>query len=348
MAPQLVAKSTPFNDMADAMKSFTACRLSSLSLLWLPSALFSCGSENTPAPVQAPASLEATDAEELQPALPVVENPNHEVLLSSTDPALATNKRLVYDMWRTLIEARDVEAAEAYFDEGYIQHNPNADTGRDGVMTFFASLGAPLPIEERVQTPLVAIVAERDLVALVQVDDLEQPVPHTSTWFDLFRIENGVIAEHWDHGRLPEGASPRAYVPPEEATDQFASLVSAETALEENKTLVHEMWRTVLDAQQVEEAPNYLAPGYIQHNPLANTGLAGFLDFFRAFADPQDVAPTVDNFVKMIGEGDLVVLATVRSYDNGTNSPYDTTWFDMFRVENQLLAEHWDTATIEP
>ncbi|HKO90828.1 MAG TPA: nuclear transport factor 2 family protein [Polyangiaceae bacterium] len=282
----------------------------------------------------------------LQPALPVLANQDHELLLSSEVPELAANKRLVYDMWRTLIEARDTAAAEAYFAEGYLQHNPNADTGRAGVLAYFSSLGAPLPVAARVQTPLVAIVAERDYVALVQVDEHAQPRPYTTTWFDLFRIEEGRIAEHWDHGRLPAGGAPRAYVPPVASTDPEASLASTDPELAANKRFVYDMWRTLLDAQQVEEAPKFLAEGYIQHNPQANTGLQGFLSFFRQFAQPREVQPAVANFIQEIAEGDLVVLATVRSYDGAGGSPYTTTWFDMFRRGGGLLVEHWDTATL--
>jgi predicted SnoaL-like aldol condensation-catalyzing enzyme len=293
-----------------------------------------------------PAVPAAQPMDALQPALPVVSNENHELLLSSALPELAANKRLVYDMWRTLIEARDTAAAEQYLAENYIQHNPNADTGRAGVFAYFSSLGAPLAIAPRVQTPLVAIVAEGDYVALVQVDAHDLPRPYTTTWFDLFRIEQGRIAEHWDHGRLPEGGAPRAYVPPTPSSDQEAALASLDPQLASNKRFVYDMWRTLLDAQQVEEAPKFLAEGYIQHNPQANTGLQGFLSFFRQFAQPRAVQPTVTNFIQEIGEGDLVVLATVRTYDAAAGNPYTTTWFDMFRLGDGLLVEHWDTATL--
>ena len=166
-------------------------------------------------------------------------------------PELAANKRLVYDMWRTLIEARDTQAAERFIAPNYIQHNPNSDTGRAGVLAFFARLGQPQPVQERVQRPLVAIVAERDYVALVQVDAQTQPRAYTTTWFDLFRIENGAIAEHWDHGRLPANGMPSAYVPPTPSADQEASLISSDAQLAANKRLVYDMWRTLLDAQQV-------------------------------------------------------------------------------------------------
>jgi hypothetical protein len=51
--------------------------------------------------------------------VPVTENPNHEGMLASDDPQLAKNKRLVYDMWRTLLEARQLDQAEKYMAEDY-------------------------------------------------------------------------------------------------------------------------------------------------------------------------------------------------------------------------------------
>jgi predicted SnoaL-like aldol condensation-catalyzing enzyme len=281
------------------------------------------------------------------PAVPVTENPDHSAMLASDDPNLAANKRLVYDMWRTLVDARDTEAARKYLDENYIQHNPIADTGRAGVMAYFSSLGKPLEIPDRIQLPLVAIVAERDLVALVSVDKQENPnikgENYTTTWFDMYRIKDGMIIEHWDHGTLPAGMTPRNYVPTRENPDHESSLASKDTKLAANKRLVYDMWRILLDAQQVEEAPRFLAKDYIQHNPMAKTGLEGFLTFFRQFAKPKQVQEKLANFIDIIAEGDLVVLATVREYNDTTGKPYTTTWFDMWVVRNGLLAEHWDT-----
>lgn len=306
------------------------------------------GTSSAPALATAPtaAAGDATDAAALQPALPVTENPDHDALLASTDPQLAANKRLVYDLWRTLIDARDTTDAAQYLAEGYIQHNPNADTGRAGVLAYFSSLGAPQPVPDRIQEKLVAIVAERDFVAIAQVDEHQDPRPYTTTWVDLFRIQEGLIAEHWDHGELAANASPRGYVPPTANPDQPAALASDDPALAANKLLVSDTWRILLDAQQVEEAPKFLAPGYIQHNPLANTGLAGFLAFFRQFAQPRPVQPEIANFIQIVAEKDLVVLATLRSETATNGTPYATTWFDMFRVQDGLLAEHWDTTTI--
>jgi predicted SnoaL-like aldol condensation-catalyzing enzyme len=283
----------------------------------------------------------------LQPPLPVVENPDHEQLLSAATPELARNKRLVYDFWRTLVEARDTEATEPLLAEDYIQHDPNVDTGSAAVLAFFAQFGEQVEVQERVQAKLVALVAERDFVVIAWVDEHTEPRPYTTTFFDLFRIENGVLAEHWDHGRLAAGETPRAYVPPTANPNQEAALASSDPRLAANKRLVHDMWRTLLDAQLVEETPRFLAPGYAQHSPIVNTGRDGFVAFLEQFAQPSAIQPTIPNFVQIVAEGDLVTISTVVTYDDANGTPYATTWFDLFRVDGGLLVEHWDPATID-
>lgn len=129
-------------------------------------------------------------------------NPNHEKMLASRDPRLAANKRLVYDFWRKVLEAGHLELADTYLAEGYVQHNPNVATGRAAFVEFFSKIKKPKPIEAKVKAPLVSIVAERDLVVLGMVSQRRDPSDstqtYTTTWFDMFRVEGGKIAEHWD------------------------------------------------------------------------------------------------------------------------------------------------------
>jgi len=138
----------------------------------------------------------------VQAQVPVTANPNHEQMLASTDPKLAANKRLVYDFWREVFEGGHLNLADRYMAESYIQHNPNVATGRAAFVEFFSRITKPKPIEPRVKAPLVAIVAEGDLVVLVFASEREDPSDktkrYTTTWFDMFRIESGRIAEHWD------------------------------------------------------------------------------------------------------------------------------------------------------
>ena len=129
-------------------------------------------------------------------------DPNQEQLLASADPKAASNKRLVYDFWREVFEGGHMEFAQKYMAESYIQHNPNVPTGRAAFVDFFTRVSKPKPIEPRIRAPLVAIVAEGNLVILCfarEVTDPKDPTKkYTTTWFDMFRIEDGKIAEHWD------------------------------------------------------------------------------------------------------------------------------------------------------
>jgi predicted SnoaL-like aldol condensation-catalyzing enzyme len=129
-------------------------------------------------------------------------NPDHAAMLASADPQLAANKRLVYDFWREVFEAKHMDLADKYLTESYIQHNPNVASGRAPFVAFFSKFGGPQPIDARIKAPVVSIMAERDLVTLSFVREYPDPKDatqkYTTTWFDMFRIEGGKIAEHWD------------------------------------------------------------------------------------------------------------------------------------------------------
>ena len=134
--------------------------------------------------------------------LPVVPNANQEAMLASPDPRLAANKRLVYDFWREVFEGGHMELAPKYLAEGYMQHNPNVPTGRAAFVELFSKFVKPQDIDARIKAPLVAIVADGDLVVLAFAKEAPDPADpakkYTTTWFDMFRIEGGRIAEHWD------------------------------------------------------------------------------------------------------------------------------------------------------
>ena len=92
--------------------------------------------------------------------------------------------------------------ADKYMTETYIQHNPNVPTGRKAFVDFFSKFAQPHPIEATIKVPLVTITAEGDIVILSFVMTLPDPSDsaktYTTTSFDMFRIENEKIAEHWD------------------------------------------------------------------------------------------------------------------------------------------------------
>jgi predicted SnoaL-like aldol condensation-catalyzing enzyme len=129
------------------------------------------------------------------------------------------------------------------------------------------------------------------------------------------------------------------------AKDQQALLKSSDPQLAANKKLVFDMWRTFLTAHHIDEADKFLAPEYHQHNPNAETGLAGVKAYFKAQnLPPEPVPDTIPGLVSIVAERDLVVVALAREYKDKDGQPYTTTWFDMFRIANGKIVEHWDIA----
>jgi len=128
--------------------------------------------------------------------------------------------------------------------------------------------------------------------------------------------------------------------------DQQTMLESDDPRLAANKKIAYDFFRIVLRGLRLEQAPDYMHEDYMQHNPNADTGLKGFLEYFERLGGPRDVPAELAGLVAVQAEGDYVTLSFVREYDHPTQAgeEYTTTWFDMFRIEGDKIAEHWDSA----
>ena len=127
---------------------------------------------------------------------------SQKAMLYSKDPVLAKNKKIVYDFWRSVLEGGHLELAPQYMLETYMQHNPNVPTGRQGFIDFFSKFAKARPIVDTIQEPLISIVAEGDRVVLafkaVNKDPKDPSKTYVTTSFEMLRVENGKVAEHWD------------------------------------------------------------------------------------------------------------------------------------------------------
>jgi predicted SnoaL-like aldol condensation-catalyzing enzyme len=101
------------------------------------------------------------------------------------------NKELVLQAFDTLFNKRDYAAAERFWSPDYIQHSAHISPGRDGLFDLIKSAPPMLRCE------LGEILAENDLVIVHgRYSGLGQP----ANWIvaDIVRIEDSVLAEHWD------------------------------------------------------------------------------------------------------------------------------------------------------
>jgi predicted SnoaL-like aldol condensation-catalyzing enzyme len=136
---------------------------------------------------------------------PVVGHPDPESLFTSPDPKLHANKQVVMHIMRDLLEAGHWSDASKYLSQRYIQHNPNIPSGLEAVTKAFGSRPQqPIPARNAWRTKVVSVTAEGDLVVVGVVRELDNPrmpgTKYTTTWFDMWRIQDGKADEHWDFG----------------------------------------------------------------------------------------------------------------------------------------------------
>jgi predicted SnoaL-like aldol condensation-catalyzing enzyme len=109
-----------------------------------------------------------------------------------------------------------------------------------------------------------------------------------------------------------------------------------------SKAVVRDFYTTVMIGRNVDVAQRFLRSDYIQHNPNVPAGLAGFVEAFRArFAQPVP-ADYKRELLNVIGENDMVVIYVRQTWTSRDGQHHQALGFDMFRVQDDKIAEHWD------
>jgi len=135
---------------------------------------------------------------------PVMGVSDPDALFHSSDPKLDTNLQAAYHIVKDLIESAHWELADRYLTARYIQHNPNAASGRAGVVFYFTKVlkAKPKPIPAKMHTKIVSVLAQGDFVVVAyprEHKDTKDPAKtYTTTWFDMWRFVDGKADEHWD------------------------------------------------------------------------------------------------------------------------------------------------------
>jgi predicted SnoaL-like aldol condensation-catalyzing enzyme len=113
---------------------------------------------------------------------------------AAADEREAENKRLVTEFYEKALNDKDFEAASRYLGDKYIQHNPGAADGPEGLKGFIEFLRTRFP-ESR--NEIKHAYADGDFVIL-HVHSVRVPGTLGRAIVDIFRLENGKVVEHWD------------------------------------------------------------------------------------------------------------------------------------------------------
>jgi predicted SnoaL-like aldol condensation-catalyzing enzyme len=135
--------------------------------------------------------------------------------------------------------------------------------------------------------------------------------------------------------------------------DPEALFTSRDPRLNANKQVALKIVKELLEAGHWDRAPMYLTKAYIQHNPLAASGLDAVMTYFVDVAKvkPKPIPAKMQTKVVAVqAEGDYVTVSFVREMKDPKDPArtYTTTWFDMWRFKDGKADEHWDPASLPP
>lgn len=217
---------------------------------------------------------------------------------------IINNRGIVLAAVKALIGERNADAVDIFLPENYIQHSPQVKDGKEGLREAIHQMKQLPPAPAGQVFPIVRTIAEGDYVMLhMDIAFMGRKMAIV----DLYRLEAGKLAEHWDATQeQPAGSN---------VTDG-TSVVTGIASTAENK-----QW-----AQRFFDQPDaaLLAADYVNH-------------------DVVPFSPQQQTVHRIIGEGNFVMVQS-----SGMLDDQPAVFYDICRVENCLLAEHWRVAQVVP
>ena len=222
----------------------------------------------------------------------------------------------------------DTEKAKELLAPGYIQHNLAFGTGADAFVAAVAGL-QKAPVKTTVNN--IRAFEDGDKVFLQTVYNFAGMGEQVA--FDIFRFDaDGKIAEHWDNLAAKAEPNPSGHT----QIDNVASVKDLDKT-EANRELVKSFLYDVMQGNNPQKTPDYFdGDKYIQHNTGIADGLSGLGAALAALAEAgiQMIYTTVH---QVLAQGDYVLAVS-----EGTFGGAPTSYYDLWRVEDGKIAEHWD------
>ncbi|WP_063041594.1 nuclear transport factor 2 family protein [Nocardia pseudovaccinii] len=239
-------------------------------------------------------------------------------------------KNTVLSAAAELFGKKDPAAVDRWVAPTYKQHSALAADGPEALRQLVTGLGPDFHYEGS------RVIAAGDLVALHGTYYGFGPDPLVG--FDIFRVDDdGKLAEHWDAMApvVKDTASGRTQ------TDGPTQVIDLEKT-EENRALVTEFARKVLVGADYSVLTDFISTEtYAQHNPEAADGLDGFGAAAAKWAG-QGKNLVYKKVHKVIAEGDFVLVQSEGEFGG------PAAYYDLFRVQNGKIVEHWDVIAPVP
>ncbi|MFK7972385.1 MAG: nuclear transport factor 2 family protein [Bacteroidia bacterium] len=224
------------------------------------------------------------------------------------------------------IKEGNIEVVKTFTGDRYTQHSTGVADGTEGFIDFFKGF---LERTTNRDIRIIRAFEDENFVFVHAYQDIDHG---SAKWIttDLFDTdEHDKIIEHWDvidaYKEANETVSGNDMI-----LGDFEIKDLDKTA--SNKALIRSFIVDVFQNGNHDAVENYVSSDkYIQHNPNVPNGI----DAVKQFLATQDFQ--YDFVFKVVGQGDHVVSYSKAIY-NGT----ELAVFDIFRIENGKIVEHWD------
>jgi predicted SnoaL-like aldol condensation-catalyzing enzyme len=239
------------------------------------------------------------------------------------------NNKEIVGTFLGAVAKQDAETMRKFANADYIQHNPFVPTGLE---PFIGLL--PVLKEHGTYAENVRMFQDGDYVFMHNIWENAKPFgADEMVAFDIIRVdENGKVAEHWDAMTVleKESASGRSQ------TDGPTTVEDLDKT-EANKALVTSFINDIPMGKNQDKIAEYIsAEQYDQHNPQIKDGLSGLGEFFQYLAS-QNIVFKYSKLHKVLGEGNFVLTVS-----EGELMGKNQVFYDLFRVKDGKIVEHWD------
>jgi predicted SnoaL-like aldol condensation-catalyzing enzyme len=249
--------------------------------------------------------------------------------MTTSDNLGANAREATIDIFRK----KDTAAVDRYFGAAFKQHDPNLADGVAGMRSFAAEIANSPHADIRIYRTLV----DGDLVLLHSKYEGVTRYAGAVIAFDLFRFADGKIVEHWggQEPQAPPNPSGRSQV------DGATEILDREKT-EANRTLLRTYRETVMVSLRFDRIEEFIdGAHYAQHAAKIGDGIASLRRRIASVAkDGGQLYLTPRRFV---AEGNFVLVLSEGDIPSGL-----TALYDLFRVENGKIVEHWDVLTPIP
>ncbi|MEX3100831.1 MULTISPECIES: nuclear transport factor 2 family protein [unclassified Streptomyces] len=243
---------------------------------------------------------------------------------------MSSTKNTVLQAAAELFGDKDPSAVDRWVAADYTQHSALAADGPQALRGLVAGLG------EDFRYDAARVIADGDLVVLHGTYHGFGPAPLVG--FDVFRVDaDGKLAEHWDAltPLVTETVSGRSQTDgPAEVTEPGAT--------DANRALVAEFAQKVLVDADYSVLADYISTEtYHQHNPDAADGLDGFGAAAAKWAE-QGKHLVYRKVHRVVAEGEFVLTQSEGEFG------VPVAYYDLFRVADGRIVEHWDVIAPAP